>query len=41
MTLEDARTIFKNMRAINPLLDELHKRLEFGTPESGTKNLGK
>jgi len=40
MTLPELRTIYSQMRAINPLLDELHKRFELGTPESGTKNLG-
>lgn len=40
MTLPELRTIYSNMRAINPLLDELHRRFELGTPTSGTKNLG-
>ena len=39
MTLEEARTIFKDMKSINPLVLELHKRFELGQPESGSKNL--
>ena len=39
MTLEEARTIFKDMKAINPLILELHRRFELGQPESGSKNL--
>ena len=39
MTLEEARTIFKDMKSINPLIIELHKRFELGQPESGSKNL--
>ncbi len=39
MTPEEARTIFKDMKSINPLVLDLHKRFELGQPESGSKNL--
>ncbi len=39
MTLETARKIYKNMRDINPLLDELHKRFELAQPTSGCQNI--
>lgn len=39
MTLEEARTIFKDMKSINPLILELHKRFELGQPDSGSKKL--
>jgi hypothetical protein len=39
MTLPEAREIFQQMQAQNPLVAELHKRFELGAPERGSKNI--